>query len=209
MWGATIAAALLWTVISIFQSTLPVWGATSIVRARSCPLSISIHAPRVGGDFMGTCLRTLRTQNFNPRSPCGERPAKALQRRHRCIFQSTLPVWGATSCGDTGCVSIPHFNPRSPCGERLNPTCDAFELFHFNPRSPCGERPLANVVYGKAPDISIHAPRVGSDAMTAERAEKLRISIHAPRVGSDSAKTGRMSLIMYFNPRSPCGERHS
>ena len=33
------------------------------------------------------------------------------------------------------------------------------------------------------------------------------ISIHAPRAGSDSALTGDSPRPMYFNPRSPCGER--
>ena len=34
------------------------------------------------------------------------------------------------------------------------------------------------------------------------------ISIHAPRVGSDTLRTSERSRISYFNPRSPCGERH-
>ena len=34
------------------------------------------------------------------------------------------------------------------------------------------------------------------------------ISIHAPRVGSDVTTAVLMShVLMYFNPRSPCGER--
>ena len=37
-------------------------------------------------------------------------------------------------------------------------------------------------------DISIHAPRVGSDPVSrGGRRDNLRISIHAPRVGSDAA----------------------
>ena len=34
---------------------------------------ISIHAPRVGSDG-STTRRARQTSNFNPRSPCGERP---------------------------------------------------------------------------------------------------------------------------------------
>ena len=33
------------------------------------------------------------------------------------------------------------------------------------------------------------------------------ISIHAPRVGSDLCATVCWKITMYFNPRSPCGER--
>ena len=56
--------------------------------------SISIHAPRAGSDACGTPAKTP-TSDFNPRSPCGERPVPVLRRR-----------------------SHYHFNPRSPCGER-------------------------------------------------------------------------------------------
>ncbi|EDN01984.1 hypothetical protein BACCAP_00017 [Pseudoflavonifractor capillosus ATCC 29799] len=34
------------------------------------------------------------------------------------IFQSTLPVWGATMCPAAWTIKIFDFNPRSPCGER-------------------------------------------------------------------------------------------
>ena len=79
--------------------------------------------------------------------------------------------------------------------------------------------------------ISIHAPRVGSDNLTAcqfvthsnfnprspcgERLVKprrrnaaIKISIHAPRVGSDDCKASPSQCSdKNFNPRSPCGER--
>ena len=102
-------------------------------------------------------------QNFNPRSPCGERQFVKIVQLHRGQFQSTLPVWGATAAAATfvffiqrfqstlpvwgatfaignGDSDVLHFNPRSPCGER--PDLDALEGFYgyFNPRSPCGER---------------------------------------------------------------------
>ena len=56
-----------------FQSTLPVWGATARGYGRSQKNHISIHAPRVGSDRQ---LRKISVQrlNFNPCSPCGERP---------------------------------------------------------------------------------------------------------------------------------------
>ena len=64
-------------VVSTFQSTLPVWGATLSLQFlfRRCP--ISIHAPRVGSDcdFM---ILTPRQTNFNPRSPCGERLPRSM-----------------------------------------------------------------------------------------------------------------------------------
>ena len=78
-------------------------------------------------------------------------------------FQSTLPAWGATTAPDQIRLCRLHFNPRSPHGERL-------PYFFIS-------RLLS--------DISIHAPRMGSDAC--------------------QGTTGR--LVSYFNPRSPHGER--
>ncbi len=57
-------------------------------------------------------------------------------------------------------------------------------------------------------NISIHAPRVGSDIDLPEEYDNKIISIHAPRVGSDlcwawETSNGKRD----FNPRSPCGER--
>ena len=56
-----------------------------------------------------------------------------------------------------------NFNPRSPHGERLKRIFVCQYSAYFNPRSPHGER---RVLYSKiigSPDISIHAPRMGSD----------------------------------------------
>ena len=123
---------------------------------------ISIHAPRVGSDWKQ--LRAL---------------APAM------VFQSTLPVWGATSRGySKGTVDV-YFNPHSPCGER--------------------RKALSGLVETGA--ISIHAPRVGSDSMIRRFNELTCISIHAPRVGSDFGDQLGDQRHYNFNPRSPCGER--
>ena len=72
VWGATVYKRDHWG-IATFQSTLPVWGATGLPLSVYVSVSISIHAPRMGSDvqilhgFAGFLL-----------------------------FQSTLPVWGAT-----------------------------------------------------------------------------------------------------------------
>ena len=56
-------------------------------------------------------------------------------------------------------------------------------------------------------EISIHAPRVGSDARTVSVQKIQKISIHAPRVGSDPGLAVPGLAQNHFNPRSPCGER--
>ena len=58
-------------------------------------------------------------------------------------------------------------------------------------------------------DISIHAPREGSDGADHRRVVHLRtISIHAPREGSDRLPAAQNAHPDHFYPRSPRGERH-
>ena len=51
--------------------------------------------------------------------------------------------------------------------------------------------------------ISIHAPREGSDTQSAKKPTKTDISIHAPREGSDAKVDRDNNYMWYFNPRSP------
>ena len=104
----------------LFQSTLPVWGATMRCWSVAVTMPISIHAPRVGSDWAHR-WSPRRSLHFNPRSPCGERLPQPESRPSPC----------------------PHFNPRSPCGERpaAGQSWPAGRRPDFNPRSPCGERP--------------------------------------------------------------------
>ena len=146
----------------LFQSTRPVWGATPSARQANRAKWISIHAPRVGRDnpfLVAACC----CRNFNPRAPCGARPAQSGAKRLPAVFQSTRPVWGATEiyvmvfqalkisihaprvgrdhqpCCQRHGVSW-HFNPRAPCGARLSERIYPLRLYNFNPRAPCGAR---------------------------------------------------------------------
>ena len=57
-----------------FQSTRPSRGATQYFKTETQPEPISIHAPRAGRDAVSeTVIR--QPKNFNPRAPCGARPA--------------------------------------------------------------------------------------------------------------------------------------
>ena len=79
----------------IFQSTLPVGGATLITAPAAPEHDISIHAPRGGSDFFDGILST-GDDYFNPRSPWGERRTAKKANQPPALFQSTLPVGGAT-----------------------------------------------------------------------------------------------------------------
>jgi len=101
-------------------------------------------------------------------------------------FQSTLPVWGATAEAAYESLKADDFNPRSPCGERRHGICGRSQLRKFQSTLPVwGATSRGIESYGNMPEISIHAPRVGSDADNQQGGYCMAISIHAPRVGSD------------------------
>ena len=56
----------------IFQSTLPLRGATDLQDAFGFIHGISIHTPLAGSDSWLLVIGSLET-DFNPHSPCGER----------------------------------------------------------------------------------------------------------------------------------------
>ena len=148
---------------SAFQSTLPVWGATPPQTCLFLPapdfnprspcgerqeavpreyqaLVISIHAPRVGSD-VSVRKEEFYGNNFNPRSPCGERPSSSRKKGLNCLFQSTLPVWGATAQSLYGAAEDEEFQSTLPVW---------------------GATRCRDCIH-RLGDISIHAPRVGSD----------------------------------------------
>ena len=169
---------------------------------------ISIHAPRGGsdgicdflfhsvGDFNprspwggatcpSRCSRAFDS-DFNPRSPWGERPYYDQMQPNPNIFQSTLPVGGATTSEIEMGIRLPPFQSTLPVGGATRKQ----ERFH------------------RLGNISIHAPRGGSDEARGYNNRSNSISIHAPRGGSDS--WGSCQYLHHsrnFNPRSPWGER--
>ena len=121
---------------------------------------------------------------FNRRSPRGERLTKEQFEGFLWGFQSMLPVGGSNgSCREI----VPTYH-------------------YFNPRSPRGERHVLRIMK-KIYDISIHAPRGGSDRLLTIVQKQALISIHAPRGGSDSPSSSVAAKPTDFNPRSPWWER--
>ena len=100
---------------------------------------ISIHAPR-GGSDRSNLRFVCWYQYFNPRSPWGERLALGLTVCCLSIFQSTLPVGGATLTWThwKAFMGISIHAPRG--GSDCWCSCQFPAWFYFNPRSPWGER---------------------------------------------------------------------
>ena len=111
----------------LFQSTLPLRGATALEKSNRDFDKISIHAPLAGSDrrhAKGTAGPGLSIHaplagsdtsfvmvlhpghDFNPRSPCGERRHGPSYTIPELVFQSTLPLRGATLCRSCSDIHI-------------------------------------------------------------------------------------------------------
>ena len=135
--------------------------------------AISIHAPRMGRDYR-TQWRKPWPRHFNPRAPYGARRdlmrtalsiifisihaprmgrdnTAAILAAQRAQFQSTRPVWGATITGLAAQVQATKFQSTRPVW---------------------GATGRVNI-RAAAQAISIHAPRMGRDALR-EDSRKLR-----------------------------------
>ena len=168
--------------VLLFQSALPLRGATQFGVCLGNMFVISIRAPLAGSDHAR--LVAPGSGSISIRAPlAGSDPIFDEGYREK-LFQSALPLRGATTLSPASCRRL-HFNPRSPCGER--------HAEHFQSRAQC--------------DISIRAPLAGSDRVQLDSMRLCFISIRAPLAGSDTFIRSRHGMDKNFNPRSPCGER--
>ena len=125
---------------------------------------VSIHALREESDPV-TLRLTKRSKNFNPHSPCGERLLSRLQLVWLGLFQSTLPLRGAT-----------------PSRKRSTSTPSGFQS-----TLPLRGATMHDLAVGiDVGRISIHTPLAGSDIFAAVCFAVNLISIHTPLAGSDS-----------------------
>ena len=106
---------------------------------------------------------------------------------------------------------VSHFNPRSPHGERRStPHSTTPGQSDFNPRSPHGERLHLPLLASPAWNISIHAPRTGSDSCPFRACARLDLfQSTLPARGATGNRRAWAALDLDFNPRSPHGERRS
>ena len=233
-----------------FQSTLPARGATNHNSRSSYACHISIHAPRTGSDPRDAThlhqhhisIHAPRTGSDSPdESRERNRPisihaprtgSDGISRARRCAilpFQSTLPARGATSpvrsqCSDTLFQStLPArgatfrrfrrvlplgFQSTLPARGATGSCIELFDAREISIHAPRTGSDDAHRLHRLLDGISIHAPRTGSDQPSCRpRRSWHSISIHAPRTGSDKWTAFMSPPRGYFNPRSPHGER--
>ena len=218
---------------SIFQSTLPGWGATGDGNQPTVATAISIHAPRVGSDAGHPVPARLdgRISIHAPRM--GSDNEQEVAKTEAETFQSTLPGWGATRIGgfdgsvfkfqstlpgwgatiDTRngvlIVSISIHAPRMGSDPGIGVSCIR-KSSYFNPRSPDGERRRLRFETPQIKAISIHAPRMGSDSTVSSSLDSLKkFQSTLPGWGATNLIALWSPGLSDFNPRSPDGERRS
>ena len=215
----------------VFLSTLPARGAT-----RPSPTT-----PAAAGNFYPRSPRGERRLgrpppwleiDFYPRSPRGERRNHSALLTQGFHISIHAPREGSDRPAKAGQFSNHNFYPRSPRGERPGLFAVAFQAAQFLSTLPARGATPPEWLGQRFLDISIHAPREGSDVSIFLGGHlHAPISIHAPREGSDpSSRMARISMQLrflstlpargatlrlsaapagrkYFYPRSPRGER--
>ena len=146
---------------------------------------ISIHAPRVGSDHPAGGIIGLGRRVFQSTLPVWGATTRHIRLSIGFSFQSTLPVWGATFFQPTRFSKDPQFQSTLPVW---------------------GATWICAVVHLMEPFQST-LPVWGATGNDWKNPGPSLISIHAPRVGSDRSGRPRLRLDCHFNPRSPCGER--
>ena len=193
-------------------------------------IRISIHAPRVGSDYFNSGLYFICQISIH--APRVGSDGNQIVSLCPCEISIHAPRVGSDPIISTAIKrGFRDFYPRSPRGERLGTLLAQREADGFLSTLPAWGATKFIEKQEETNNISIHAPRVGSDGETvldftmgsdfyphSPRGERqilfvfislaILISIHAPRVGSDvGAGICIKRRIQHFYPRSPRGER--
>ena len=153
----------------------------------SCTITISIHAPRVGSDDLGVNVHHAPDViSIHAPRVGSDRPRR---RHHHLSGPISIHAPRVGSDGKSALwqpVAI-YFYPRSPRGERPY-LADYFYInkADFYPRSPRGERPTSWRRNTPNKRFLSTLPAWGATNTHASGSPSQQISIHAPRVGSDS-----------------------
>ena len=154
------------------------------IRASFSVMPVSIHALLAECDLMLTVTDRV-CKGFNPRTPCGVRPAWPLDSEASMTFQSTHSLRSATRFFDEQSAVGWRFNPRTPCGVRHFPVILIPQLARFQ---------------------STHSLRSATNRQLACLLPT-GVSIHALLAECDLGMTRRRATMTCFNPRTPCGVR--
>ena len=209
----------------LFQSTLPLRGATCPEKWGSAVLPISIHAPLAGSDqriplsvlvaeaFQSTLplrgatdFRLFRIVNvyISIHAPlAGSDAIYCDMSSVNALFQSTLPLRGATlfPCAER---MERHISIHAPlAGSDGKRKASITTTSNFNPRSPCGERLSRREVAAAGNEFQSTLPLRGATKYLEEGETLELISIHAPLAGSDNGLISRGNVKRAFQSTLP------
>ena len=194
----------------IFLSTLPVRGATDTAAKTPVAPKISIHAPREGSD-LDVEVDTGRARPISIHAPReGSDLFGVLAQPKLYKFLSTLPARGATRKSRAGRSACANFYPRSPRGERRAAAGRKYPAAGFLSTLPVRGATALRLNWTRSGNISIHAPREGSDKSVLCRLHKCGQFIFLstlPARGATRLEHIRWNGGGHFYPRSPRGER--
>ena len=140
---------------------------------------------RMGGAMLKIAFRGLKIQIFQSTPPWGSDLAAAPAFLGHGAISIHAPRGGSDSYSPRQTTQRSHFNPRSPWGERHAKKGQNKLSIAFQSTLPVGGATHWQPLPEPPKEISIHAPRGGSDLDINGFVQGLSISIHAPRGGSD------------------------
>ena len=147
--------------------------------------------------------------NFNPRSPCGERPGWATGETRPMAISIHAPRAGSDARSQSPVNTPATFQSTLPVrGATTSFLCRPPRVDGFQSTLPVRGATLRAPAWTFSVSISIHAPRAGSDPVFWFSSYPSSLFQSTLPVRGATADSGRSpSAPRYFNPRSPCGER--
>ena len=106
-------------------------------------------------------------------------------RELEVIFQSTLPMRGATGLQMRLCSNFKHFNPHSPCGERRDNVQTYIDRLVFQSTLPMRGATVFPTVSVDELKFQSTLPMRGATGNLSSNVTVTDISIHTPHAGSD------------------------
>ena len=152
-------------IMTRFQSTRPIRGATTYRRTAKYYCKISIHAPHTGRDLVSHSTAETMTEISIHAPHTGRDLAREALTMVDAIFQSTRPIRGATCPRVDFLILFLLISIHAPhTGRDGKATSGKRRKKYFNPRAPYGARRITVSPTCWAFLISIHAPHTGRDA---------------------------------------------
>ena len=149
---------------------------------------------------------TKTRERFNPRAPCGARPAEVGEPLGDFAISTHAPLAGRDRLFRQP-PAAHRISTHAPLAGRDVLRLLALRAEVISTHAPLAGRDLVVEHFKPLADISTHAPLAGRDVLHHLCHLVFDISTHAPLAGRDITNLCRTLLRMDFNPRAPCGAR--